>query len=233
MSLRLTLRVHRPGCFESQSCANPTWRRGRKSQLREVSKRRYGVCEASARVPLKSKITRILSLPLMGLSLTGLVLSVLAHVSSWMGRVFGGEAIWSLHPAAIAMGVPAVLAGQALTRDFPYRDFWRAAFRGCPDWMRKGVNAFGIYAAVNFILFVFVAPSGGRVVGEPTPPAVIRGFSGHWMFFYAVFFATFCSAHIVSLRDPARRCSNGHPVRPSAIYCERCGALIQDADQLR
>ena len=169
----------------------------------------------------------------MGLSLVGLVLSVLAHVSSWMGHVFGGEAIWTLHLAAIAMGVPAVLASHDLTSDFPYRDFWRVAFRGCPDWMRKAVYAFGIYAIVNFILFTFVAPSGGRVAGEPTPPTVIRGFSGHWMFFYAAFLATFYSAHVVSQRDPARRCPNGHPVRPSAIYCERCGALIQDADQLR
>jgi hypothetical protein len=163
----------------------------------------------------------------MGLSLVGLVLSIVTHVLSWMNRVFLGEAIWGLHMAAIAMGVPAVLVSQALTRDFPYHDWWRAVYRGCPAWMRKAVGAFGIYAVVNFVVFFFVESSGGHVAERSTTPVVIRGFSGHWMFFYAAFFGIFFSTYIVSQRDPARRCPNGHPVGPSAVYCERCGQPIQ------
>jgi hypothetical protein len=164
----------------------------------------------------------------MGLSLVGLVLSVLAHVASWMNRVFLGEAVWDLHMAIIAVGVPAVLAAHVLGSDFPRRDWWRVVYRGCPAWMRKAVAAFFVYALVNFIAFAFDAPSGGRVEGQPTPPVIIRGFSGHWMAGYAIFFALFYSAYVVSQRDPARRCPNGHPVRPSAIYCDRCGQPVQD-----
>jgi hypothetical protein len=180
-------------------------------------------------MPLRSRITRLLSVPFMGLSLVGLLLSIVAHVFSWTNRLFIGEAIWGLHMAAIVMAVPAILASHGQARDFPYRDWWRAMLRGCPSWMRKAVAALFIYAIVNFIVFMFIAPSGDRVAGEPTPPVVIRGFSGHWMALYAVFFATLYSTYVVSQRDPARRCPNGHPVRPSAIYCERCGQLIEDA----
>ena len=36
------------------------------------------------------------------------------------------------------------------------------------------------------------------------------------------------SALRVAERDPARRCPNGHPVPPSAAFCEDCGARIDD-----
>jgi len=75
-----------------------------------------------------------------------------------------------------------------------------------------------------------VAPRGasGAGGGANTPPEVFRGFSGHWMAFYSAAAAILYSAIVVSRADPARRRANGHPVPPSASYCEECGAAVAE-----
>lgn len=171
----------------------------------------------------------VLLLPFLVLAVVGLVLSLAVHVVALFGQQQPlGEAVWALHIGIFVVCLPAMLVSYRLVKEFKYKDMWRAALRGCPPWMRRLTAAFGVYAAVNFVIFAALAPPGeaGRVVNAP--PIVLRGFSGHWMVFYSAAAAMFYSAVVVAKRDPARRCPNGHPVSPSAVFCEVCGSRVAD-----
>ncbi|MGA2256272.1 MAG: hypothetical protein ABSG53_16610 [Thermoguttaceae bacterium] len=166
------------------------------------------------------------------LSVIGLVLSLIAHTAALFGLPQPlGSAAWSLHFGIFVVWLPAVIVSNGLARDFKRMDFWKAALRGCPDWMRWLTYAFFGYAVVNFLLFVAVAPArgaGGAGGGANVPPDVFRGFSGHWMAFYSAAAAILYSAIVVSHSDSARRCPNGHPVLPPASYCEKCGEALAE-----
>lgn len=62
--------------------------------------------------------------------------------------------------------------------------------------------------------------------GGAAPPAVIRGFSGHWMAFYAAAFALLYSRVHAPEFHRERRCPQGHPVSPTAGYCPACGLAV-------
>src|SRR5207249_4130983 len=64
--------------------------------------------------------------------------------------------------------------------------------------------------------------------GGTMPPAVVRGFSGHWMAFYSTALAILYSAARADERNRSRRCPNGHTVGPLAEYCERCGQRVME-----
>src|SRR5262245_26832033 len=131
-------------------------------------------------------------LPLLWLSTLGLILSILVHLAALLGTDSAlGEAAWFLHGGIFLVWFPAVLVLQPLTREFKQKDLWRAALRGCPKWMRWITYGFFGYAAVNFLLFIFMAP--GRSSSPGTPPVILRGFSGHWMAFYSAAVAVFYS----------------------------------------
>jgi hypothetical protein len=69
------------------------------------------------------------------------------------------------------------------------------------------------YTILNFIVFVASAPKSGG--GGSMPPQVVRGFSGHWMFFYAAAACLTYSALMVETREVGRRCTNGHEIKGS------------------
>jgi hypothetical protein len=167
-------------------------------------------------------------LPLMYLSALGLILSLLVHLGALLrtGSALG-EAAWFLHGGIFLVWIPAVLVLQPLTREFKQKDLWRAALRGCPTWMRWMTYGFFGYAAVNFILFIFMAP--GRTSSSATSAVVLRGFSGHWMAFYSAAVAIFYSARHAEEYDLGRRCPSGHQVGPLARYCEECGRQVLPA----
>lgn len=131
---------------------------------------------------------------LMWISMLGLALSLLVHLSALLGMasVFG-EAAWFLHAGIFVVWIPAVFILQRLTREFEQKDLWRAALRGCPRWMRWITYGFVGYAFVNFVLFIIMEPGHGS--SAETPAVVFRGFSGHWMAFYSGALAIFYSAH--------------------------------------
>ncbi|HYF51254.1 MAG TPA: hypothetical protein VEJ63_17705 [Planctomycetota bacterium] len=171
----------------------------------------------------------ILLLPLFILSLIGLFLSIISHLAGLIGYEAPlGSASWWLHVGIFVIWFPAVLCAQRLVKDFKQKDFWKAALRGCPPWMRYVTYGFFIYAMINFILFIGATPAKGSHHASDAPPEVIRGFSGHWMAFYSVGAAILYSSIQVAKRDPARRCNSGHPVGPAAKFCESCGAPVPD-----
>jgi len=164
---------------------------------------------------------KILLWPFIILSGLGLILSLIVHIVSWLGvRIPFDHLVWHLHSGIFVVWFPAVLVVARLTKDYKHKDFWRAAFRGCPTWMRRMAYGFFAYAIANFILFMLTNTATDRSKG--TPPSVFRGFSGHWMAFYSISLAVLYSA--TKAGDTQRRCPLGHAVSVSARYCEECGA---------
>jgi hypothetical protein len=114
-----------------------------------------------------------------------------------------------LHIGIFIVWLPTVLVARNLTADFRSKDFWKAALRACPPWMKYLVYACSGYAILNFIVFMAAGPPKGG--SGPMNAAEIRGFSGHWMAFYSAAMAVLYSAAHAKNRDAARRCPMGTP----------------------
>lgn len=165
----------------------------------------------------------------MALAAIGFVLSVAAHVSAVAGRpIPGGKAVWGLHIGIFVVWFPTVFVAYRLTRGAKRKDFWKVALSGCPKWMRMALYGIIAYAALNFISFMLTTVNHRQFPGE-APPEVIRGFSGHWMVFYSVAFATLYSTSVIGYSGLDRKCTNGHSVAVTAKYCEECGAQLPPA----
>jgi hypothetical protein len=166
------------------------------------------------------------------LASVGLALSILSHFSALLGLQGPlGDYSWVLHVGIFVVWIPAVLVSQRLTAEVARKDFWKAALRGSPPWMKYMVYGFFGYALLNFAIFITHPPSKGG--SGPMPPDVVRGFSGHWMAFYAAAMAILYSAAHAKDRDASRRCLNGHAVGPLAQFCERCGQGVADLPENR
>lgn len=160
------------------------------------------------------------------LSALGLVLSVLSHVAAILGKEGPlGDRAFFLHIGIFVVWLPAMLVSNRLSSDFKRKDMWKATLRGCPRWMRYTLNGLFIYVVVNFLLFMLSAPQN-RGFGKMSPET-LRGFSGHWMLFYAAAIAIYYSGIHLNDRD-VRRCALGHAVSPLAKFCEVCGQEIGD-----
>jgi hypothetical protein len=169
---------------------------------------------------------KILLYPFIILSAIGLALSLAVHVASFLGLEVPLIAM-GLHGGIFIVWFPAALVSLVLTRDVPRKDYWKAALRGCPGWMKYMVYGFFGYAIINFALFFF----GGflNVVAplSSTSSSFLRGFSGHWMAFYSMAFAILYSGvHLQQVKP--RKCPLGHSVPLSARYCENCGAAVAE-----
>ncbi|HEV2463904.1 MAG TPA: DUF3592 domain-containing protein [Acidobacteriaceae bacterium] len=133
--------------------------------------------------------------PLMALSLIGLILSLWVHIGALAGRRVAPEALFFiLHIGIFALWLPAILIAQKRIGNLQRKDFWKAVTSGAPEWIRYTVYGFGIYALVNFAIFMVHAPPDGT--SGPLTPEMWRGFSGHWMVFYSAAFAIFYSATV-------------------------------------
>jgi hypothetical protein len=178
---------------------------------------------------------KIILVPFMLLAAVGLVLSLIVHVLALLGMPSPfGELSWLLHVGIFVVWLPTVIVSNTLVKDFKQKDFWKAALRACPQWMKSLTGLFLTYAIINFILFMIFDIGGGDSSGSEngTPPSVLRGFSGHWMAFYSAAMAVLYSAIHVKEHDDVRRCPNGHPVPPAAKFCEECGSEIIDPQAL-
>ena len=132
-------------------------------------------------------------------SAVGLVLSLASHAAALMGTSGPlGDHVWELHIGIFVVWIPAVFASTRLTRNVPRKDAWKAALRGCPDWMKYMTYGFFGYALLNFASLFITAPHGMPAVqgGGPglMPPQIVRGFSAHWMAFYSAALALLWSA---------------------------------------
>lgn len=163
----------------------------------------------------------------VGLSGVGLVLSLWVHLGSLMGRrVAPAPLFWILHIGIFVVWIPAGLAAYRLVGDMNQKDFWKRILKGSPEWMLYMVYGFGGYALINFAVFWVegINKGGGGSGGANPAAAVWRGFSGHWMAFYAAALAILYSA--VNSGGTVRQCVNGHSLPPGADFCSRCGQAV-------
>ena len=159
------------------------------------------------------------------LALAGLVLSVATHIAALMGKSGPlGDSVGILHFGIFIVWIPAVIVAKGLTRGLKRSDFWKAVLRGVPVWVRYAMYGLFAYTFVNFVIFIGLGGSSERHATEGMSPETARGFSGHWMLFYAAALAILYSASNVSDRD--RQCPNGHRVDALAAVCETCGGRV-------
>jgi|GEM_PF-2459307 hypothetical protein len=156
---------------------------------------------------------------LMSLSLCGLCLSICVHLGALFGhQIVPQELFFGLHIGIFVIWLPALLSLNRRLGYTRYPDSWKTLLSGTPGWVRATLYGFFGYAIINFILFMAQAPPKGYA--GPPPIVVWRGFSGHWMFFYAcgavlLFKGAYSAQHDGLL-------PNGEPLlRP--VLCPRCG----------
>ena len=139
-----------------------------------------------------------LIIPFLCLALIGLVLSFVAHLAALLGLPQPlGVATFGLHAGIFVVWIPAIIVGQRLVNGCQPDDYWKATLRGCRPWMRWLAWGIFAYAILNFLTFLPFAPGKGQRNGPQPPAIVIRGFSGHWMAFYAMAAAVLYSALVV------------------------------------
>jgi hypothetical protein len=98
----------------------------------------------------------------------------------------------ALHVGIFVVWLPTVLVTARSGRGMSRNQAFKVMLSGSPPWMRHALWGLLAYAALNFVLF---AVFGERAPSSASPSAsTIRGFSGHWMFFYWFAFATLYSA---------------------------------------
>jgi hypothetical protein len=136
-------------------------------------------------------VNRALFYCLSALAAIGLALSIGSHAAALQGRPGPlGNYTWTLHIGALAICLPTALVARRLMRGRPRKDQWKALLGGCPAWMKYALYCIFGYALVNFAIFIAMPGKSGAGL---MPPAVVRGFSGHWMAIYAAAFAVLYS----------------------------------------
>ncbi len=160
--------------------------------------------------------------PFVILSGIGLFLCILIHIAALLKVPFEHyNMVFFLGVGVFIVWLPTVLVATTLTKDFKQKDFWKAALRGCPNWLKYLVYIMFGYAAFNFIYMLI---QGDPSENEMTTAQFI---SGHLLPFYSAALATLYSATQVKKIDTSQRCMNGHPVSPSAKFCEECCAPVK------
>ena len=153
----------------------------------------------------------------------GFLLSLAVHFASVFGVALFPREPWFLHVGIFVVWPAAILCSNALAKDFPRDQLWRAALRGCPKPMRYGMQGLVAYTVLNFAHFLVTTERDSR-----SSAVMIRGFSGHWLVFYYAAFAILFSYLQVQKQDLTRRCRNGHVVPPAAKFCAECGSPVGD-----
>jgi hypothetical protein len=147
-------------------------------------------------------------------ALTGLVLAAVAHVCALAGVDVAEHVpfVWLLHIGIFFVFGPFVFSSRKILGKHPSLADMRALV---PGRVYAAGLAIFIYAIVNFALFALATQGGnpaieagkyvlqnhGRLIRELSASEYhalraneLRGFSGHWIFFYFVSFAYFTFA---------------------------------------
>src|SRR5262245_36919294 len=146
------------------------------------------------------------------LATLGFTASLAVHLSTYLGAPpLGIGQVWPLHIGVFLVFIPVVLAQprNAKTAEAEGPRGAPEQFADAPGWMRAVLGCCFVYAIMNFLIFICVAPGRGEMIsfhdgryavlrhGEVVREAteeehrrqeatIARGFSGHWMLFYWV-----------------------------------------------
>jgi len=160
------------------------------------------------------------------------VVGAIASLSAYLWACFAALPPTELFEILL-LGTAFVLAIPTLHlqshRNFRRKPVLDVAFEGCPTWMRALCVSVGVYAILNFVVFLFFfAPPKSRQREPQYRPALMRLLSGHTLWFYTFSAATLYSGIVTWRKHPARHCPNGHIVSESATRCEFCGVRFED-----
>lgn len=161
--------------------------------------------------------------PFLLLAAIGFTVMLVIHVATLFGVMYlFVHSLRFIVPGLFVVWLPTVLITGRLARDFKQKDIWRAALRGCPEWMRKAQWAIFGYAWFGFFALPLIY--GG---GMDLPANGARSMSAVLLAFYSIATAVLYSATRAEKFDVDRQCLNGHRIGPLAKYCEECGAPVQ------
>lgn len=170
-----------------------------------------------------------LLLPLMVLAALGFVLSLIVHVMALAGYVPpGGEAVFAMHFGVFIVWLPTVLLSLRLNHTLKSRHSWKRSLAGSPRWMRYATYGLFAYAVVNFLIVAHL--TGNQPKAPGVTPTLLRGFSGHWMFFYGMAFSMLYSVHRKPWLLSVAKCPSGHHVNHADRFCSSCGATLPQRD---
>ncbi|MFH0824599.1 MAG: hypothetical protein V2B18_17735 [Pseudomonadota bacterium] len=123
-------------------------------------------------------------LPFVVLSAVGFAASAIAHTAALAGLPQPlGRLTWCLHGGVFVVWVPMILVSRKLSKKAGQTVFWKTALRACPPWMFGLTIMTFVYAIINMALYIILTDGRGSRLGDESMD--IRGFSGHWMAFYA------------------------------------------------
>ena len=164
----------------------------------------------------------VLIYPFLALAAVGSVATLVVHVAALFEVTYPFEHFLKLlGPGIFVVFLPTIFVMNRLTREFKQKDSWRAALRGCPQWMRRAVWVIFGYAWVGFFALPFLYGGGMNSIGNNA-----RSISAVLLVFYLIPVSVLYSATQVNRFDESRRCLNGHRAPPSAKFCEECGAPV-------
>ena len=115
----------------------------------------------------------------------GFLASVACHVLGWL-RINppGGKRVFALHVIILALWFVLIFSARNNNSSGQGRRTLGPMLETVPSWLRSGIFILFIYAIAHFAFFIFQT-RGKRTDNFPLYVQV-RGFSGHWMMFYAV-----------------------------------------------
>jgi hypothetical protein len=120
--------------------------------------------------------------PFLALAVAGFIALAAIHIASLLGVTYPFDHFLQfLAPGIFVTFIPTIFVMNRLTRDFKQKDLWRAALRGCPQWMRWTVWVVFGYTWLGF--FVLPLLYGG---GMETTANKARSMSGVLMVFYLI-----------------------------------------------
>jgi hypothetical protein len=182
--------------------------------------------------------------PLVVLAGLGLLASLGAHVAGLLGISLDSR-VFVLHGGIFVVWLPTVFLVMRISRNYARPTAsrwmnwnstgapWRALLSGCPAWMRIGVYVVFAYALVNFFVFAVLQSNSNDVepeVSDMVSPAVLRGFSGHWLVFYYAAFAVGWSVMMKPQLLQLRTCGAGHRVAADDRFCATCGSALESSN---
>lgn len=153
----------------------------------------------------------VLSRPLAAAAALGWALSVAVSLASLGGVKLPGWLDGAFFAGLFPLWICAILIAQRLTKGASQSDFWKAAWRGCPTWLRYAIWGSWGYTGLMFLLTIGANHEAGGI-----------GFLG---VFYASALGIFITAD--ATRDEPTKCLNGHPIGPFDKFCRECGAEIK------
>jgi hypothetical protein len=148
--------------------------------------------------------------PLVVVAAIGWALSVAVSVVGMTGMQVPAVVTYGVFIGMFPLWLIAVLLMTRLTKNVPNGDLWKAAFRGCPKWLR-----YAIWASWGYTFLMFLLTATGN-------DSAHAGFVG---VFYASALGIFVTA--ASTTAEPTECANGHPIGPFDKFCRECGAEIK------